>query len=261
MLQNLSDALNELETEVKGLEQRKSSLTQDITTLEARKLFSERASTEAETKRTAVEDMVNTAINDLQTELTDIRATVASEQREITSLITKRQHLLTDYETKKQTLDKDIERLQRAIQSKQVERAALLDDLQAEKNNLETIRTDVATALLKLHGLEAELEQKRGDTAQTLDAISQDKEKLELQITDVGVKLAETQAEYDTIADKLVVAQSKLKTTEQKHSDYVDYEARAQKALEAKEVSLVEREQALENAEVRARRRGILDNI
>lgn len=258
---SLSDSLKELETKVTDLEQRKVSLTQDISTLEARKAFTERAVKEVADKRIAAENKANAAINGLQIELTSTRNLVTTERTQIATLITKRQNLLTSLETTKNEADKIVVSLDRKLQSKKIELTTIKDDIQAEKNNLETVKTNISIALLKLSDLEDELEQEQANTARVLGELKQQEQTAREDLDTVKQAIVASGDEHKELIGKISVAKSELTELEKKHTDYVAYESRAQKALEAKEQALISREEALEDAEMRAKRRGILDNI
>lgn len=60
----------------------------------------------------------------------------------------------------------------------------------------------------------------------------------------------------------LVEAKNTLETTIKKHNDFMDYQARAEKALSARENSILKREESLEATIALSRRRkGILDDV
>lgn len=259
--QKLSDAFAELETEVKGLEQRKTSLTQDISTLESRKVFLARAIKEAETTRTEAENKANSAINELQTELTDTRSTLALERAKVADVIHKQQILSSTLVTMQATNDEEAKKLNTILEEKR----QLIRETVAEQDRTRTELTElddqVKAIKIELSTVNDELESTRVSNLEIISDLTDQVKVVQTERDTIITDKTEKSNELTVITKNLEAATLEQTECQKKHTDYVAYESRAQKALEAKEQALITREEALEDAEMRAKRRGILDNI
>lgn len=141
---------------------------------------------------------------------------------------------------------------QQRINSSVAEIQEILDGLSQQYSNertrLEKILEDIAAKQSELDKLESDAKYRKAE----LDKVLADTSKL----------LEESQENLVTVQGQVDNAKQELVSIKKQHAQFVAYQVRAQKALDAADKSIAEREESLEIAVAQARRRsGVLSSV
>lgn len=140
-----------------------------------------------------------------------------------------------------QSLNNGIELIQNAIDGY----AELAD---AKKDELQRIETNISTAEETLALLNDNIGVQRTATD---EALSHDKKAIE-----------ETRLELIAVTSQLATAKVELESVTKKQTQFMQYQSRAQKMLQAREASILDKEEKLEEAiGLVKRRHSIIDNV
>lgn len=263
-LQSLNDLVakfQEASEYIASLEAKNETLRQDCVTLTAKKNHLLGRINEINDSVNAANETQNQAKQDSADELLSIEQAKAQAQTELDKVMADRKTMQQQAIAKKTELERESETLSEDIAQKHTEINKLLDD----KADLIAAYTEMEEELEQIKQIifdkKAE-ESNQQQLAQTrLDSITKLTEQAEaaLSVLEVGKQTA--QSELDDKLDAIKQADIELKERESKHKQFLDYEERAKKVLEAKDASLTERELQLEKNIGRSKRPGVLDNL
>jgi chromosome segregation ATPase len=261
-LRKFSELFTELENQVVSLSKREAELQQSARTLEAREGFLNGSITELQAKLQQAREQIAEAEAEKQRMLDTLQAEYDRLKVEVTALDSKRQRMQSTLDTMQQAADQAAGEHQTVLQAKR-------DEIQAADAELASRQTDIAEADKLIANKQAaisHIEAAEADKQAELDSFTAECEK---QATDERIKLQAirkdiimAQDEYADIYDKLQGKQAEYDASDKKHAEYLEYEQRANKALEAREQSLLQKEAELDQKLLRVNRRGaVLDNL
>jgi len=250
-----------IDDQVVKLEASKQSLSQDCITLSARVKFLQQSIKDLEQQR------------DKSQVESDEKAHTRAEQ------IAEHETTLNDLAVELGTLRQSIEAAESTLEATRAEQdgcvakaQAAVDECRLETDRLKTLNKTLAddnTAILAgiearkriLADLDAEIVQKQAEIASEADKLAGKHAETERQVQELDTKHAAKRAELEDVTAELETRKTAVASVEGKHTEFLQYESTARKALAAKEQSLIEREALIADAELRLKRKGgILEN-
>lgn len=259
---NVRDFLAELEADITELERTKQTLEQDCISLESKKQYLAGSVTRAKKlmKEREAKDNEQMAIRTAL--LKSIEDDIHEAQKDLDALIAKEQVVEADLAVMLRTTDEEVEKFNEQLKAKKAE----LEALKAEKLTLLDELTDVKSDILahsqNISALGTEFTQAQLEHEQLMQQLEALADEKRHEVQQLKQQVDSVFADYQEVCDKVVTEQRLLAEQRQKHQEFLDYETRANKALKAREVALLEQERQLEVRIVTSRRRdGVLDNL
>lgn len=257
---DLLEQAEKLDTDIQAFESRKTSLEQDIVTLTAKKEYVERQlqvnTAKLEEKTIELRNLDVT----YNTRKDGYEAQIAQKEADLAEAETKRQHAVHVLETIQLSHDEQIAILGAELKERRAVLAAAKEADAEIRQNIEKSQSEYKAASKKLLELDNVIIAKQSEADQKLVQLDNRQKVAQNDLEAVQQLVERAQADHNKLLDEMNKAEMTLASIEAKHQEYLEYEKRSRKTLEAQEQALNEKEKRLEVQINTSRRRSILDN-
>jgi chromosome segregation ATPase len=259
--QRFNDLFAELQQDVTRLEKQQTELTQSCATLEARESFVRAKLAEQQQALDTAKLNHDTNRDTAEQAIQVVREQLAVTQKEVDELTRKRTAIVGELSTLKAQQEADIQAATTALTTL----TADIAEQQEVKDELDTavlrLKEEIRASTEAAKVLDAEASKQASAVSQALQELEQQELTIDAHRQVVDQQIATIDAELTSKQAEQQQALYEAAEAKKQHGIFIDFQERAKKALQAKELSLQEREDQLERAELRARRQGILDNV
>lgn len=261
-LQKFNDLLKELQDETTALFKKRDELAAECHTLEAKKAFTNDSILELKQQLQVVKDQRAEALVEKQRMIDTLSKEYDRLKADMTILENKQLRMQSTLDTMKEAADQAVIEHDSVLREKGNRIAAAETELHIKQDQIDDTDKLIAAKQGILSDLQTITDQKQSEldslVVETKTAVRNE----QVILQSIRADIVRVQDEFADVYDKLQSKQQEYAEADKKHSDYLEYEQRANKALEAREQSLLEKEASLEAQSVRIQRRGgILDKI
>jgi chromosome segregation ATPase len=257
-----SELFDELKATVASLEKRESELKGSNTLLEARHKFLTEELEKLDLKKQGLLKDIKELTKQLSDKQGDIDALDLNMEKQA--------------EQSKAEHDEAVSKLQTEVDDKQNEldsinsdisgRLKTAKDLTTAKEQLETaikaVEGKLSDKRINLKDIELEVEDARAKADADIINYESEVEASLSELKKVKSLIDEANDDLEFIKEQVATFEERKKAAYKQHVGFIEYESKARKVLNAKEESLIERENNLDMAVARAKRQnGILDKI
>lgn len=256
----LQAALDEFKSEVEGLEKKRTGLCQDIIGLESKKSFLKVAVSKFEVAKNLAKKKYDAKINALIEDLEAIELAIDERKIDLKLLLDKIEIAKSDLQELQNKATAETTELDKQLRLKKGE----ITEAEKAKIKLSDIISKLDKQITdkrkKVEDITSVVNQAQVDADSEIAIIGQNIVIARGELKELNDKIDDKAKQFDDVANAVTNEKTILEAITKQQSDFIEYEKRAKKALEARESALLEGERNLADAK-RRNRSSVLDNV
>lgn len=256
----LQAALEQFKSEVATLKKQKTHLTQDITVLSSKKTFLEGAIKKLEVAKNLAKKKYDAKINDLIEDLEAIELAIDERKIDLKLLLDKIEIAKSDLQGLQNRATAETTELAKQLRLKKGEITEAEKAYNKILKQSDDVSEKIAAELVKLDSIRSKVKQTQEDADSEISLIGQNIIIAKDKLNKFNDKIDDKAKQYDDLTDAITEQMAKNKELLKQHDEFLEYEKRAKKALQARESALLEGERNLADAK-RRNRSSVLDNV
>lgn len=261
-LAGFNKLFTELQNEVVVLAKDKNDFTQEIINLDAKVVYLKKTVGKLQDEIDEKKAKNQTTVDELQREVLLLKSSREENEKYIQDLHTKAKLAESTLHTMQKSTEEECTRLNDVIDDKKAVIAGYVEEIELHKGNLATIKEEVRASEKVAEVLDQQVSTRTAEVSAEINALEKDVVTIQEQKRGVVSQLDNKQDDLEELERKLEFKQTEFDELTKKHQEFLEYEKRANIALEARETAILSKEKELGMEIARANRRGaILDKI
>lgn len=257
---NLQAALDEFKSEVALLEKTKTGLIQDNIGLESKKTFLTGAVRDLEIAKNLAKKKYDKTINALVEDLEAVETAIDERKIDLKLALDKIDNAKSELKIQE---DKNSAKIIESARQLQLKKGEITATESLKKKALEELvatTKQVKVEQAKLGDVAGKLKTTKDEAESEITQISQRVVEAHNQLKKIKDKIDKKALQYTDLEEATALMQIKLTDMTKQHNDFLEYEKRAKKALEARESALLQGERNLAVAK-RRNPSSVLDKV
>lgn len=257
---DLQAAFDEFKSEVAGLEKQKTGLIQDLVVLTSRKGFLEKSIKELGIAKNLAKSKYDDKINALIEDLEAVEIALDERKIDLKLALDKIDDAKTELKTLEDRIADETTKLDKQLKAKknEITEAEKLKTMAIAESGAISKQTIAERG--KLDKITARVKEAQAEADSEIAEIGKSVVTVQAKLKELNDKIDDKAKQYEDLTDDITAERAKLSAITKKHNDFLEYEKRAKKALEARESSLLQGERNLAEAKRRSRT-SVLDNV
>lgn len=256
---DLQVALEQAQVEIVELERQKTNLTRDIIGLQSKQAFLKRTTNELVEAKEVVQKEYDTRAQELNDALETVKADTAKAKVDFVAVLSQIEVAKSDLQAVEDAIFAKAAELDKQLQAKKAEIADAQKLKVSTLEELQTINSQITAEKAKLSDLTGLVKQAETDTEAEIAAIKRKIDASTAELAKLNEQIDAKAEQYEDLTQLVTQEQTKVDEFSKTKNDFLEYEKRADKALKAREMALLEGEDKI--AQAIRRSGGVLDNL